>query len=489
MSAVAVVKSVDRQILPGAGAAEKPSVVVLSSSLLVDRMLIYSDFLEALQESAETRVWATSAHNPTYEKLWRSTAATIEDFPQVEGFREFPHNYLRRLNEYVWDFRKRPPSRLSMMRHVRDSQQSFRIRALKFPARILASMRAEEKLENRLEQMLAEYQRSTESLRALRVSRPDVLLTTGPFQFEQPAIVANARRLGIRTLGLIPSWDNISTKGRMAVRCDGYITWSNQTRAELHDYYPFTRKLPVYVVGAPQFDVFFRNRFYQTREAFCGGQGLRPDLPVIVYAVGSPNFLRGEKYGALRLAELIRRGELGNVQMIVRPHPIHDNEEMVDLFRPFAPRVVVQRTAKAGTALTARSQDEGQVTEWVNTFRHADVVINLSSTVTIDAAIFDRPVVNLDYDPAPGSPDQNLIKDINHRWTHFQPIAESGGLWLVKDQAELINAVRTYLREPDRDRAVRRWMVDYVCGYADGQCGRRMAEAVIDFTTRTTQND
>jgi len=35
----------------------------------------------------------------------------------------------------------------------------------------------------------------------------------------------------------------------------------------------------------------------------------------------------------------------------------------------------------------------------VNTFRHADVVVNFSSTVAIDAAIFDKPVVNLDFDP------------------------------------------------------------------------------------------
>src|SRR5688572_9865379 len=163
------------------------------------------------------------------------------------------------------------------------------------------------------------------------------------------------------------------------------------------------------------------------------------------------------------MAERIARRELGDVQMIVRPHPIHDNEEMVELFRAFAPRVIVQRTAKAGTSLTARSQDERQVIEWVNTFRHADVVVNLSSTVTIDGAICDRPIVNLDYDPTPGAPHQELVKDINHRWSHFKPVAESGGVWLVNDDHELVEAVRTYLRQPELHREARRRMVDYVC--------------------------
>jgi hypothetical protein len=488
MSAVAIATSAGPKAVPRNNAVKKPSVLVLSSSLLVDRMLIYTDFLDVLQEAANPTVWATSAQNPDYQTLWRSMDVSIEDFPRVDGFREFPHNYLRRLNEYVWDFRKRPPSRISMARHVRDKQQPFSIRALKLPARILAGIKVERAVEQRLEQMLAAYQRSPESYSALQRSKPDVVITTGPFQFEQPAIIANARRLGIRTLALIPSWDNISTKGRMPLSCDGYITWSEQGKAELHDYYPSTRNKPVYVVGAPQFDVFFRSRFNQTRETFCAGQSLRPDRPIIVYAVGSPNFLRGEHHGALQLAERIERGDLGDVQMIVRPHPIHDNAEMVDLFRRFAPRVVVQKTAKAGTALTARSQDEKQVIEWVNTFRHADVVVNLSSTVSIDAAICDRPVVNLDYDPTPGSPDHDLIKDINHRWTHFKPVAESGGLRLVNNQDELVGAVKSYLAHPEKDRSARRRMVDYVCGYADGRCGQRMAEAAVDFAMRTRRN-
>ena len=481
MSAVALATRLEKQIPPAKDQGEKPSVVVLSSSLLVDRMLIYTNFLAALDRKAGIRVWATSSKNTAYQGVWQSTPAAIEDFPEVGPFREFPYNYLRRLNEFVWDFRKCPPSRLSMMRHIRDRRQAFSIRALKLPARLMAGLGIEEKLEKQLERLLLSYQRSPEGSNALRKNPPSVLLTTGPFQFEQPAIVANAKNLGIKTLALIPSWDNISTKNRMVLKCDGYIAWSNQTKSELHEYYPFTRNRPVYVVGAPQFDVFFQERFRQSREEFCATQGVRPEVPIILYAIGSPNFLSGERYGALRLAERIDRGDLGDVQMIVRPHPIHDNEEMVELFRPFAPRIVVQKTATAGTSLTARSQDQGQIAEWVNSFRHADVVVNLSSTVTVDAAIFDRPIVNLDYDPAPGSRDQELVKEINHRWTHFKPVAESGGVWLVNNDHELAHAVMTYLSHPEKHRTERRWIVNYVCGYADGRCGERMAEAVIDF--------
>jgi CDP-glycerol glycerophosphotransferase (TagB/SpsB family) len=131
--------------------------------------------------------------------------------------------------------------------------------------------------------------------------------------------------------------------------------------------------------------------------------------------------------------------------------------------------------------LTARAQDTDQIREWVNTFRHADVVVNLSSTVAIDAAIFDRPIVNLDYDPEPGAPNQRLVKDVNHVWTHFKPIAESGGVWLVDDAAAMIEATRTYLAHPELHREQRRAIAALVCQHLDGRCGGRMASALIDF--------
>ena len=459
----------------------EPRVLVLSSSLLIDRILLHTRFLSELESRASLGIWASSYENPRFRPSWNDCPADVQGLPAILPFKEFPYNYLRRLNDFAWDFRLLPPSRISMWNYVRRKQLSRSIRALRLPARLLSLTRTEERFERALEKLLLRYRRSPEALQRLRVDRPDVVLTTGPFQYEQPAIIAAAKNLGIRTMALIPSWDNVSTKNRMGFTYDGYIVWSDQIKQELHRFYPFTRRTPIYVVGAPQFDILFQERFFLSREAFCEMQGLRPELPIIVYAIGSPNFIPGERYGALRLAESVMRGDLGDVQLLVRPHPIHDNGELRSLFKKFAPRVLLQQTAEVGAALTARSQDKRNITEWVNTFYHSNVLVNLSSTATVDAAIFDCPVVNLDYDPEPGQPNQKLIKDINHCWTHFKPIAESGGVTLVNDSSETIQAIRSYLADPELHREKRRRIAESVCGYLDGQCGQRMAEAVLEF--------
>ena len=459
----------------------RPSLLVLSSSLLTDRMFLYSGCLEALSREATVRVWAASARHTELRDTWKAGGAEVETFPEVRPYKEFPYNYLRRLNEYVWDFRQRPPSRLSMMRHVRDRDIGLNVRLLKGPAHVLAALKMEKRLETWLEKTLLSYPRSVEAGKRLDANPPDLVITTGPFWSVEPAAVAHAKKLGIPVLAMIPSWDNVTTKNRMVYRYDGFLVWSEQTKTELREYYEDSRGLPLYVVGAPQFDVFFQKRFEETRESFCARHGLRPDRPIILYAIGSPNFIGGEYHGALQLAARLARGDLGGAQLIVRPHPAKDCGELIELFKPYAPRVIVQQVAQKGASIQTRSHSEQQITDWVNTFRHADVMVNMFSTVTVDSALFDRPVVNVDFDPEPGQPNQALIRDVNHLWTHFKPVAESGGVWNVTNMDEMVTAIRAYLDRPELHRQQRRWITERVCQYLDGRSGQRLAGAILDF--------
>ena len=141
------------------------------------------------------------------------------------------------------------------------------------------------------------------------------------------------------------------------------------------------------------------------------------------------------------------RATWARCKLVIRPHPLFDNGEEADQLRRLGPRVFVQRTGNAGLARTARTQNERQITECVNTFRHSDVVVNLSSTVTVDAAFFDHPVVNLDFDPEPGQPQQALVKDVNHRWPTSNRLPSRRGV-LVQDPEEMVEAVRNLPKAP-----------------------------------------
>jgi hypothetical protein len=458
-------------------------VLILSSAALSDRMLAHTSLLPVLKQELPVRVWATSRANPRYDSLWASVPATVEPFPSLVPYKAFPLTAMRRLNDFAWDFHIQDPSRLSMMRHIRDKTQPWFVRILKNPGRLVAALGLHERLENRLERMMIDFDRSPAALERLASDRPDMVVSTGPLRNEEPAVVGAAKKLGIPVLAFITSWDNLSIKHRMVFKYDGYLVWSERMKQELLERYPHSASAPVCIVGAPQFDVFFRSHLHLSREEFCAREGLRPDLPIIVQAMGVANGVE-EHHGALDLARRLARGELGEAQLIVRPHPFNNHLELREMFRPFAPRVVVQQNTDASQERHLRSQDHDEVLRWVNTFRHAEVVVHLSSTVAVDAAIFDRPSVCMDYDPAPGQPRQEIVREVNHLWTHYKPVAESGGMWLAPNPEGVVEGIRAYLRNPGLHREARGKMAEFVCGHLDGRCGERMAEAVLQMMNR-----
>lgn len=457
-------------------------ILVLSTSLLTDRMLRYSKCLSMLNQSAEVHIWTASAEHQVGQDAWQKSAgsAQVKPFPKVEPYRQFPFNYVRRMNEFAWDFKLKPPSRLSMDRYRRKLRMQKRIRALRVPAWLVAKMGGCGALERSLEKLMLSYPRSEEGAKRLEQLKPDLMVMLNPYLFHEPALVREARRLKIPILALIPSWDNISTKGRLVFNFDGYMVWSQVQKAQLDQFYPTSRKGPVYVIGAPQFDVFKSEEFFLDRETYCQSQGLDPHRPIILHAIGSPNFFR-EEHGALELAKRVSAGHFGNAQLLVRPHPIHDKAELTDLFKPFAPHVVLQRTARVDVPLYKRLQTDEDVVSWINTFRHADVLVNTASTVAIDAALFGKPIVNLNFDPEPGQPNHQLLKDICEKWTHFSPLMSLGGLWQGNNYEEVSEGIQTYLRTPEVHQEGREKMIAFVCEFADGRCGERMANAILNF--------
>lgn len=457
--------------------------LVLSSSLLTERMLLHSSFADGVAEAgAAVQLWSSAADERTPSPR---PGIAVEPFPAIGPFPYLPHNFLRRVNDQVWDAHLRLPCRESMNRHVRGEPDRVELRLAQPVARTIARAGLHRRFERLVRRTLVGYERSPEATARLRAARPDVVVSTGPHRFEEPAVVGCAQRLGIPTMALVTSWDNITTKNRIPFDHDAYLVWSAQMRRELHDCYPETRDRPTYVVGAPQFDAFHRGEYAMDRAEFCARQQLDPSRPIVLYALGSPNFLR-EHHGAVAFAERLERGELGpDAQLLVRPHPLFDNGAEVAAFAGFGPRVRVQRTGQAGLATYARRQGDADVVDWVNTFRHADVVVNLSSTATVDAAICGRPVVNLDYDPEPGAPQQALVQEINHAWPHFRPVAESGGVWLAPTMDDVVAGVRAYLVDPTLHADRRAWIVEHVAGTVDGRAGARLAAAIADFAART----
>ncbi len=437
-------------------------------------MILYNSFIPELSKQAEVIIWAKSFDKEPYASL-SLPGVKVQNFPKVRGLR-FKYELLRRLNDYTWDAKGYSSSRKIFWHWNKKNSVPWYHHLIRAGANIVNVLGLAPKLESISEKQYITDDRTTEATKRLQELKPDLVLCMSPFRFEEPGIIGAAKKLRIKTAAFITSWDNITTKNRIMFDYDAYFVWSQQMKSELIKYYPYASKKPIYITGAPQYDVFSQDKFRQSREDFAHSIKFDPTLPIITYALGSPGFLN-ELPGAFEFLRRVAKGDLGNVQIIIRPHPLFISDPKIDELQSIYPKSYIQRSTPTPQN-RIYTHDESKIYEWVNTYRHSDVIIQLASTVAVDAAILDRPVVNINFDPS--EEKTGLVKEFS-RLDHFAPIVNSNGIAEANSYDDIIARTQEYIKDPSKDEAGRKEIVKYVCEYADGQCGNRFADSMIEL--------
>jgi hypothetical protein len=96
--------------------------------------------------------------------------------------------------------------------------------------------------------------------------------------------------------------------------------------------------------------------------------------------------------------------------------------------------------------------------------------------------VFDKPIVNLDFDP-PGSDLPWCLGYGRHvRFDHFRPVAASGATMVARSADDMARILRRGLTDPTADASARRRFLGSMFGdLLDGGAGRRVAERLVDL--------
>jgi hypothetical protein len=298
-----------------------------------------------------------------------------------------------------------------------------------------------------------------------------------------PPVLA-ARALGIPTATFIFSWDNLSSKGRIAAPFDHFFVWSELMRRELLTFYPDVTSDRVHVVGTPQFDPYADPALRWPRAQFFALVGADPARPLICYSGGDAGTAPEDQEHVRILMELIRAGQIkGNPQVILRPAPV-DNGRRYEAVRRDFPELIYAPPAWVHAAPGEWSQTlplPADVQFLANLTRHADLSINLASTMTLDFAIHDKPAVNIAFDVADPPPHGLPLWDYYYRFDHYRPVVEMGAARFARSRDELATHVNSYLADPTLDRAARRQFVELEVGLEPGASGRAISERLNSF--------
>jgi hypothetical protein len=295
-----------------------------------------------------------------------------------------------------------------------------------------------------------------------------------------PAVLA-ARSLGIPTATFLFSWDNLSSKGRIAAPFDHFLVWSAHMRDELITYYPQVVPEKIHIVGTPQFDPYGDPSMLWSREEFCRRAGLDPLRPVICYSGGDAGTAPEDPKHVEVLMGLVRSGLIRHhPQVVLRPVPVDDGARYEAVCRRYPELKKLQpewvHTEPGNWARVIPAAADVQFL--ANLTHHSDLNVNLGSTMTLDFGIHDRPVVNVAFDcsdpPIFGMP----VYDYYYCYEHLQPVIEFGASRIARSAGELTEFVNAYLDDPALDREGRRRLVELQVGMPLGQSSRRIVEVL-----------
>lgn len=312
-------------------------------------------------------------------------------------------------------------------------------------------------------------------------TKPAVLFCTHQ---RPPSIIAPvlaAKSLGIPTATFIFSWDNLTSKGRIAAPFDHYLVWSELMREEMLRYYPDVTPEQVHIVGTPQFDPYADERTLWPRAKFFNMIGADPSRPLICYSGGDVYTCPEDQEHVRVLMELVRAGRIErNPQVIVRPAPV-DNGKRFEEVRKLYPELIYAppawKHAKPGDWSSTMPTPE-DVPFLANLTHYADLNVNVGSTMTLDFALHDKPVVNVAFNVVDPPPHGVPLWEFVDMFDHYRPVLQLGAARSARSPEEFVNHINAYLDDPSLDREARRKFVELEVSYPLGRSSQRIVEVL-----------
>lgn len=324
-----------------------------------------------------------------------------------------------------------------------------------------------------------------------RTHRPDLVVTTSlGYPWSDFLLMREAKRHGAKTLAVVLSWDNPSSKGLGGAHPDHVVAWTETMKRELIDYLDIDPG-DISVCGVAHWDVYHRPHA-DTRAAFLERFGLDPGRRIILFGTKSPRPYPNHEIVEI-LGEAIAQDRFSvPCQLLVRVHPGYFEPGVEPMLaemmaardryphvRYAVPEVLSRKLVLDMPASEMRDLDE--------MLRYSDVLVNLFSTLSIEAAICDLPVVNVVFDGRESGPRLNAVGDpyrpiaIDEKQVHNRRIVESGGVSMARDPSELVDMISAYLADPGLHREGRAAIVDREAGPNRGRAGESVAGVALSL--------
>lgn len=304
--------------------------------------------------------------------------------------------------------------------------------------------------------------------------RPAAVFSTTPHDESEAALLKSALRNKVPIVSMPKSWDNIP-KILFPVKGKKLLVWGSYMKDEavaFQDYAP----AEIVETGAPEFDRYAHPERLWSREAFARRHGLDPDKKIILYGSGGADMTDEPRFIDV-LDEYVRAHP--NTQVLIRPHAGYKDDTA--RYARFAGRagIRIDKTiVQYHSPQSAWDASPERADNLYNSLHHADVCVNISSTLTIDATLCGAPVVNVDFDVDSGlDPKRRSVKRL-FETSYTRAIMRTGATWRARSRTELFAALDETLAHRGARTKARETLIRQFAYKNDGGAADRIADAV-----------
>ena len=225
--------------------------------------------------------------------------------------------------------------------------------------------------------------------------------------------------------------------------------------------------------GTPQFDFHFHSENFFSRNELAKREGLDPSRPWVLYTTGMPNHMPHEEELVELIADTLKTFP-NSPQLLLRIYPKDRTNRFENLLKR-RNDIKSQKVAWEQNYLTPLQED---LAVYSSTLQHVSLGINVASTVSLELAMFDKPIINLAFNP-PKLSEIKLSYARYYEFEHYRRIVDFNAISIVTKPEELQSEISRALDNPEIRKNERNLMIaDFFDGLVDGMSAKRVANRI-----------
>lgn len=269
--------------------------------------------------------------------------------------------------------------------------------------------------------------------------KPDVYVATLHNKYNEGKYIYATENLGIRSIGVIHSWDVITTKGFFPIATDETIFWSKSNMLAYEKYVsPLSKNTKMSVIGVLHFDSY-KNKISKNEAR--AKLKLPKNKKIILYSTSVKRLVPNEENYILNMVNEFKNNK--DIFFLIRIHPQAEMSEFVNIPEK-GKNFVVDRPERY---LQSGLQDKVRFSE--NTFStlmlsitSSDLVINVASSMALDSLALNRPVIWLK--------DDDLVNNY-YLYEHIEDVLRTLPINVFDLNLDIKNCVIKYLSKDHED--------------------------------------